>query len=122
MQRRQLLPVATKEQAPVEEEAPRVEVVRPPPTPWKVPLEQGDLRGAARLLSQQMITLIRERTGSRIISTADALEACPDQGEALARFFEDADRLAYAAADPTREEILALEAAYLRLAEEIRGQ
>ena len=89
------------------------------PAPWKAPLEEGDLRGAARILLGQMTTLVRERTGKRIITIADALEACPDhEREEFRRFFDEGNRLAYAAAEPTREEILALEAAYLRLAGE----
>ncbi|NLZ29759.1 MAG: hypothetical protein GX885_03275 [Methanomicrobiales archaeon] len=92
------------------------------PRPWKPALEQGDLRGAARILSGQMTALIRERTGKRILTTADALAACPDQREALAGFFEDADRLAYARAEPTGEEISALEAEFFRLSGEIGGR
>ena len=89
------------------------------PAPWKAPLEEGDLRGAARILLGQMTTLVRERTGKRIITTADALGACPDhEREEFRRFFDEGNRLAYAAAEPTREGILALEAAYLRLAGE----
>ncbi|MFW5638366.1 MAG: hypothetical protein ACOCG4_03790, partial [Methanoculleus sp.] len=89
------------------------------PHPWKPALEQGDLRGAARALSGQMITLIRERTGVRIVTTADALTAYPGQKEALAGFFEDADRLAYARAEPEMEEVLALEVEFFRLAGEM---
>lgn len=98
---------------PLEEE----EIIEP--HPWKPALEQGDLRGAARALSGQMITLIRERTGVRIVTTADALTAYPGQKEALAGFFEDADRLAYARAEPEMEEVLALEVEFFRLAGEM---
>ena len=112
--RESISPAATKEEV-VEAPPPEVTV----PAPWKAPLEEGDLRGAARILLGQMTTLVRERTGKRIITTADALEACPDhEREEFRRFFDEGNRLAYAAAEPTREEILALEAAYLRLAGE----
>ena len=109
------LPPPEVEEEVVEASPPEVTV----PAPWKAPLEGGDLRGAARILLGQMTTLVRERTGKRIITIADALEACPDhEREELRRFFDEGNRLAYAAAGPTREEILALEAAYLRLAGE----
>lgn len=78
------------------------------------------MREAARLLSREMTDLIEDRTGARVLRTADALEACPDQREDLARFFADADRLAYGPDDPTREDIRALEAAYRQLFKEIR--
>ena len=109
------LPPPEVEEEVVEASPPEVTV----PAPWKAPLEGGDLRGAARILLGQMTTLVRERTGKRIITIADALEACPDhEREELRRFFDEGNRLAYAAAEPTREEILALEAAYLHLAGE----
>ena len=93
--------------------------VETPPAPWRVSLDEGRAREAARLLSREMIALIRGRTGSRIITVADALDAFPGDREGLARFFADADRLAYGHDDPAREDIEALEAAYLRLAGEI---
>lgn len=101
--------------APVEEEETRTEV-----PPWEACLEAGCPREAASLLSRQMTTLIEERTGTRMIRTTDALDACPDQREALAAFFAAADRLAYAPPIPEREEVEALAAAYLRLADRIR--
>ena len=93
--------------------------VETPPAPWRVSLDEGRGREAARLLSREMTALIRGRTGSRIITVADALDAFPGDREGLARFFADADRLAYGHDDPAREDIEALEAAYLRLAGEI---
>ena len=121
-QRRQASPVVMEEEeeeAPAEEPAPP-EVVEAPPVPWQASLEQGQTREAARILSREMTALIKKRTGARILCAADALAACPGQRQDLARFFEDADRLAYASAHPTREEVEALAAVYLRLAEEIR--
>ncbi|MDV2481202.1 PQQ-binding-like beta-propeller repeat protein [Methanoculleus sp. Wushi-C6] len=97
------------------------EVKEAPPAPWRVSLEQGRTREAARILSREMTVLIGQRAGVRVIYIVDALNACPEQRQDLARFFEDANRLAYASKDPTREDIEALEAAYLRLAEEISG-
>ena len=120
---RRTLPAAAEEALPLEEaplpaagEAP---VVIEPPAPWRTSLEEGRLREAARILSREMMVLIRERTGARILSAADALEACPGRREDLAGFFSDADRLAYGPDNPVREDIEALEAAYLRLAGEI---
>lgn len=103
--------------AAVEEPLPVIEEASS--APWRASLERRDMRGAARVLSREMTALIRERTGARVLFTADALEACPGQREALAGFFADADRLAYGPVDPVREDIEALEAAYLRLAGEI---
>ena len=80
-------------------------------------MERGDLRKAAAILLQQANTLIKEQTEARIVTAEDALAAFPDESEDLARFFEDANRLAYSSAAPTEEEIVTLEAAYLRLAE-----
>jgi hypothetical protein len=97
---------------------PAVEV--DPSAPWRASIIEGRLREAARILSREMFALIRERTGARVLRTADALAACPAFREDLARFFVDADRLAYGPDDPAEEEIEALEAAYLRLAGEIR--
>jgi hypothetical protein len=96
---------------------PAVEV--DPSAPWRASIIEGRLREAARILSREMFALIRERTGARVLRTADALAACPAFREDLARFFVDADRLAYGPDDPAEEEIEALEAAYLRLAGEI---
>jgi hypothetical protein len=96
---------------------PAVEV--DPSAPWRASIIEGKLREAARILSREMFALIRERTGARVLRTADALAACPAFREDLARFFVDADRLAYGPDDPAEEEIEALEAAYLRLAGEI---
>jgi len=93
-----------------------------PLNPWHISLDEGRTREAARLLSREMTTLIQSRTGSRIVTAADALAACPGEREALARFFTDADRLAYGHGDPAREDIEALEVAYLRLVEEIRSR
>ncbi|WP_292521957.1 PQQ-binding-like beta-propeller repeat protein [Methanoculleus sp.] len=106
---------------PVEEasEEPLPTVEDAPPTPWGVSLAEGRVREAARILSREMTGLIRDRTGARVLRTADALAACPDQREDLARFFAEADRLAYGPGNPAREEFEALEAAYLRLAEAI---
>ncbi len=121
-QRRQASPVVMEEEeeeAPAEEPAPP-EVVEAPPVPWQASLEQGQTREAARVLSREMTALIKKRTGARILCAADALAACPGQRQDLARFFEDADRLAYASDHPAREEVEALAAVYLRLAEEIR--
>lgn len=86
--------------------------------PWRASLDEGRTREAARLLSREMTALLRGRTGSRIITTADALDAFPGEREGLARFFSDADRLAYGHDDPTREDIEALEATYHRFAGE----
>ncbi|MCE5338398.1 MAG: PQQ-binding-like beta-propeller repeat protein [Methanomicrobiaceae archaeon] len=119
MQRRQAPPLLEEE----EEEAPAEvspEVVEAPPAPWQASLEQGQTREAARILSREMTALIKGRTGARILCAADALDACPGQRQDLAGFFEDANRLAYASAHPTREEIEALAAVYLRLAEDIQ--
>lgn len=120
---RRTLPAAVEEALPIEEEAlPVVEeapVASESPAPWRTSLEEGRLREAARVLSREMIDLVRERTGARILSAADALDACPGRREDLAGFFSDADRLAYGPVDPVREDIEALEAAYLRLAGEI---
>ena len=111
-------PAAVKEEAV---EAPPPEAIAP--APWKAPLEEGDLRGAARILLGEMTTLVRERAGKRTITVADALEACPDhEREDLRRFFDEGNRLAYAGVKPTREEILALEEEFLRLAEKIGGR
>ncbi|MCK9277339.1 MAG: PQQ-binding-like beta-propeller repeat protein [Methanoculleus sp.] len=121
-QRRQASPVVMEEEeeeAPAEEPAPP-EVVEAPPALWQASLEQGQTREAARILSREMTALIKKRTGARILCAADALAACPGQRQDLAGFFEDADRLAYASDHPAREEIEALAAVYLRLAEEIR--
>lgn len=105
----------------VEAPSPFASLQGPEPAPWRVSLDRGRTREAARILSREMTVLIKQRTGVRIIYTADALNACPGQRQDLARFFEDANRLAYASGNPTREDIEALEAAYLRLAEEISG-
>ena len=118
------LSAVAEEAPPVGEEVPvAVEdvpaVVGTPPAPWRAPLEGGRAREAARLLSREMTARIRSRTGARIVTIADALAACPDQREDLGRFFADADRLAYGPGKPVREDIEALEAAYLRLAGEI---
>ena len=127
-QRRQAGPAGEGVAPAVEEEVPPVvgvpatispAVVGTPSAPWRVSLDEGRTREAARLLSQEMTSLIRNRTGSRILTVQDALAAWPEEREGLARFFADADRLAYGHDDPTRADIEALEAAYLRLAEAI---
>lgn len=86
---------------------------------WEKALEEGRMREAARLISYQMTALIEERTGTRVLRTADALDACPGQREDLAVFFALADRLLYAPPIPDRGEVEALAAMYRRLAGEI---
>ncbi len=116
------IPPAVEEEVPpvVEGGMPADPVpVGAPSVPWRVSLDGGRTREAARLLSREMTGLLRNRTGSRIVTTADALDALPGEREGLARFFADADRLAYGHDNPTRADIEALEAAYLRLAGEI---
>jgi len=116
------IPPAVEEEVPpvVEGGVPADPVpVGAPSVPWRVSLDGGRTREAARLLSREMTGLLRNRTGSRIVTTADALDALPGEREGLARFFADADRLAYGHDNPTRADIEALEAAYLRLAGEI---
>jgi len=125
--RRREAPLAMDEESLpiVDEEVPAdppPAVVEVPLNPWHISLDEGRTREAARLLSREMTTLIQSRTGSRIVTAADALAACPGEREALARFFTDADRLAYGHGDPAREDIEALEVAYLRLVEEIRSR
>ena len=125
--RRREAPLAMDEESLpiVDEEVPTdlpPAAVEVPLNPWHISLDEGRTREAARLLSREMTTLIQSRTGSRIVTAADALAACPGEREALARFFTDADRLAYGHGDPAREDIEALEVAYLRLVEEIRSR
>ena len=125
LQRRRPSPGTEEEVPKAVEERPLAAVEEPltaveaSPAPWRASLERREMREAARVLSCEMTALIQERTGARVLFAADALEACPDLREALAGFFADADRLAYGPVDPLREEIEALEAAYLRLAGEI---
>ncbi|MDD4255231.1 MAG: PQQ-binding-like beta-propeller repeat protein [Methanofollis sp.] len=112
-------PPPLAEEAPAEAAPPVTEEETPAALPWEASLDEGKAQEAARLLSRQMVALIEERTGARVLLTADALDACPDQRGGLAWFFATADRLAYAPAPPEREEVEILAAAYLSLAEEI---
>lgn len=122
--RRRQVPAPEEKTSPLPEETEEPVAEKPPeeeaPAPWQVSLEEGRTREAARIISQQMAALIEGQTGTRIRSTADALEACPDRREEIAAFFAEADRLVYARALPERGEVEALAAAYLRLAGEIR--
>ena len=114
------VPAAAEEESPVvEEEVPADPAPVEAPSSPLASLAGGRTREAARLLSREMTAVIRSRTGSCIVTAADALAACPEEREDLSRFFADADRLAYGHEEPTREEIEALEAAYLRLAGKI---
>lgn len=123
--RRRQAPAPEEKTSPLPEERGGQPAVRPPeeeapPRPWEAPLAEGRTREAARVLSRQMTALIAGQTGARVLSTADAQEACPARREELARFYAEADRLAYAPPLPEREEVEALAAAYLRIAGEIR--